>query len=243
MALVFLPYLMVAQEEYEPFIVDGKVWYYDHVDMRNTYVYKVYFEGDTVIDDHLCKKIVEERPGFNTYSPCACREENGKVWVYYSQYVNQPWQEWLLFDFTRQEGDTVTNLFLYGAEKFRVDEVKNIYSFGRDRRRISIKQDGEGPKSYPGYWLEGVGGRFNMFALWGEYMGSSEHFLYCELNGERIADQSSFGDASLETLDIHQTTIHDKSDNSEIFDLTGRRLNGVPSHEVYICNGKKIVIK
>ena len=62
MALVFLPYLMVAQEEYEPFIVDGKVWYYDHVDMRNTYVYKAYFEGDTIVDGHLCKKIVEERP-------------------------------------------------------------------------------------------------------------------------------------------------------------------------------------
>ena len=80
-----------------------------------------------------------------------------------------------------------------------------------------------------------------MFALWGEYMGSSEHFLYCELNGERIADPSSFGDASLETLDIHQTTIHDKSDDSGIFDLTGRRLNGAPRHGVYIRNGRKYV--
>ena len=51
----------------------------------------------------------------------------------------------------------MTNLLLYGAEKFRVDEVTNIHSFGRDRRRISIKQDGGGSKSYPGYWLEGVG--------------------------------------------------------------------------------------
>ena len=90
MALVFLPFLMMAQEEYEPFIVEGKVRYYEHVDTRNTYNYKVYFEGDTVIDGHLCKKLVEERPGIDNYSRCACREENGKVWVYYSHYSNQP---------------------------------------------------------------------------------------------------------------------------------------------------------
>ena len=81
MALVLLPSLMMAQEEYEPFIVDGKVWYYEHVDWQNKYIYKVYFEGDTVIDGHECKKLVEDRPGFPVYSPCSCREEGGKVWV------------------------------------------------------------------------------------------------------------------------------------------------------------------
>lgn len=223
---------------YEPFIVEGKVWYYGHVDyMHNTYVYKVYFEGDTVVDGHLCKKLVEERPGFDSYSPCACREENGKVWAYYSHYSNQPWQKWLLFDFTCQVGDTVTNILAYGSGKFLVDEVGYVSSFGRDRRRVAINR-GDGQL---GYWLEGVGGRYDMFSVWHVVTAASERFLYCELNGERIADQSSFGDAALESLDIQSPTSHGKSNDTDVFDLTGRRLNGVPNHGFYIRNGRKYV--
>ncbi len=238
MALLFLPFLMMAQEEYEPFIVDGKVWYYEHIDTRNTYVYKVYFEGDTVINDHLCKKIVEERPGFDNYSPCVFLEDEGKVWVYYSQYSNQPWQKWLLFDFTCQVGDTVTNILLYGAEKFCVEEVSYVNSFGHDRYRVAINR-GDG---HLGYWLEGVGGRYDMFSVWHEVRAASERFLYCELNGERIADQSSFGDAALETLDICETISTNKDDDS-VYDLAGHRLSGIPDHGVYIRNGKKLVVK
>ena len=36
--MMFVPLLSVAQEEYEPFIVEGKVWYYDYV----TYVFASY---------------------------------------------------------------------------------------------------------------------------------------------------------------------------------------------------------
>lgn len=223
---------------YEPFIVDGKVWYFEHVDyMKNSYVYKVYFEGDTIVDGHLCKKLMEERPGFYLYSPCACREENGKVWVYYSQYASHPWQEWLLFDFICNVGDTVTNILRYRSGKFKVDEAGYVSSFGRERHRVAINR-GDG---HLGYWLEGVGSRYDMYRLWHEVTAASELFLYCELNGERIADQSSFGDAALESLDIHQATTCDKDDDSEIFDLTGCRLNGVPSHGVYIRNGRKYV--
>ncbi len=49
---------MAQEVSYEPFIVEGKVWYYEHVDNRNSYIYKVYFEGDTVINGHVCKKMV-----------------------------------------------------------------------------------------------------------------------------------------------------------------------------------------
>ena len=136
----------------------------------------------------------------------------------------------------------MTNLLLYGAEKFRVDEVTNIHSFGRDRRRISIKQDGGGSKSYPGYWLEGVGSRLDMFNVWViSHGGASERFLYCELNGERIADQSSFGDATLETLDNHQITSHDQDEDSKVYDLKGCCFRGIPRNGVYMQNGKKYV--
>ena len=190
-----------------------------------------------MVDGHLCKKLVEERPGFDNYSPCACREENGKVWAYYSHYSNQPWQKWLLFDFTCQVGDTVTNILTYGSGKFLVDEVGYVSSFGRDRRRVALNR-GDGQL---GYWLEGVGSRLDMFNVWVvPHGGASERFLYCELNGERIADQSSFGDAALESLDIRETISLDE-DDTPVYDLFGRRLNGVPNHGFYIRNGRKYV--
>ena len=240
--MIIAPLYSMAQTEYEPFIVEGKVWYYEHTDWREKYIYKVYFEGDTVIDGHGCKKMLEERPGRPIYSPCSCREEEGKVWVYYTRYSNQPCQEWLLYDFTCQEGDTVTNLLLYGAENFHVDEVKVIPSFGRDRRRIAMKQDGDGPKSYSGYWLEGVGSRLDMFNIWAiPHAGASERFLYCELDGERIADQNSFGDAALETSGLNEKFKKKECTSSPIHDIHGRRVSGTSRPGIYIRNGKKVV--
>ena len=79
-----------------------------------------------------------------------------------------------------------------------------------------------------------------MFSVWHVVTAASERFLYCELNGERIADQSSFGDAALESLDIRETISLDE-DNTPVYDLFGRRLNGVPNHGFYIRNGRKYV--
>lgn len=51
--LSFCPVLAFSQEVYEPFIVEGKVWYYDYATYvgttRKSYTYKMYFSGDTVI--------------------------------------------------------------------------------------------------------------------------------------------------------------------------------------------------
>jgi hypothetical protein len=122
-----------------------------------------------------------------------------------------------------------------------VQGVETVSSFGRERRLVSLSSV-KYPQNSVGYWLEGVGSRYEMFDIWPSFAASVK-FLYCELNGERIADQSSFGDAALETLEIHQTTSHNKDDDSKVFDMTGRCLRDIPRNGVYIKNKKKFVIK
>ena len=232
--LLFISCMASAQvtKDYEPFIVEGKVWYYENRGFNNSYyVYKVYFEGDTVIDGIKLKRLVEERPGYPAYSPCACYENEGKVWVYYSKYSNRPWTKWLLFDFNCKEGDTVTDLFLYGPEQFMVEKIDIIPSFGRDRHRITITQEENNRRPASAYWLEGIGSRFNMFSLWPNGTGATERFYYCELNGEIIADQSSFGDAALQLSGIQEITTS-LSQPPALYDLQGRRRRAEVSSEI-----------
>ena len=226
----------------EPFMAEGKVWYYEHTDTRSTYIYKVYFEGDTVINGQVCKKLVEERPGYAPYSYCACREDDGKVWIYYSQYASQPWQQWLLYDFTCMEGDTLTNVFLCPNNTFMVDEVVSIASHGHNRLRYAMKQKETGPAVY---WLEGVGGRFNFYnAVWGgTVFGASERFHSCELNGAVIADQSSFGDAALQTAGMEELIKEGKTMQDTFHNLQGQVVSHpIPGH-IYIQGGKKFVLR
>ena len=71
-----------------------------------------------------------------------------------------------------------------------------------------------------GYWLEGVGSRFNLFCMW-PVTGASERFLYCKLNGERIADQSSFGDAALENFGLEPEPVLGDVDGDVITKVKG----------------------
>ena len=239
--IIFLPLLALAQDEYEPFIVEGKVWYYDYVTYvgttRKSYTYKMYFNGDTIIGGKSCKYLIEERPNTPLYVTGACYEEDGKVWMIYRRLSDSS-QPRLLFDFSCHEGDTLTNLYCWEGDSFKVQGVETVSSFGRERRLVSLSSVNYPQKSV-GYWLEGVGSRYEMFDIWPAFAASVK-FLYCELNGERIADQSSFGDAALETLDICETISTNKDDDS-VYDLAGHRLSGIPDHGVYIRNGKKLV--
>ena len=184
---------------------------------------------------------MEERPGYAPYSYCACREDNGKVWIYYSQYASQPFQQWLLYDFTCHEGDTLANIFLGQDDPVVVEEVTPINSIGRSRLRFAVKQEETGPAIY----LEGVGGRFDFYnSVWGGTVtGASERFHSCELNGEVIADQSSFGDAALQTAGMEEVIKMEKPIQDTFYNLEGQVVSHpIPGH-IYIQGRKKCVLR
>jgi hypothetical protein len=240
--LSLIPVILSAQDGYEPFIVEGKVWYYDYVTYvgttRESYTYKMYFNGDTVIGGKNCKYLIEERPNTPLYVAGACYEEDGRVWMIYRRFSSSP-QPRLLFDFSCHEGDTLTNLYCWGDDSFKVQGVETVSSFGRERRLVSLSSV-KYPENSVGYWLEGVGSRYDMFDIW-PGVAASVKFLSCEMNGNVIADQSSFGDAALPTSGVWQTTPENNDIPPEFFDLQGRRLASPLSHGIYIQNGRKYV--
>ena len=80
-----------------------------------------------------------------------------------------------------------------------------------------------------------------MFDLWPSF-AASVRLKSCELNGEIIADQSSFGDAALQLSGIQEITTS-LSQPPALYDLQGRRVSGSPQRGIYIRDGRKYVVR
>ena len=229
---------LTAQDYYEPFLVDGKVWYYETTRQLNQHVIgKYYIDGDTLIAGKNCKKLMFELPGTDPYLGGALYEEERRVWMFYPISPGKEPALHLLYDFSCKEGDVMkVDLVTYGEIVLKVDKIETVYTFTRPRRLFTLIDVSENNRhSGPAYWLEGVGSRRDMFSLW----PPGGVFVSCEIDGNQVADQSSFGPAALMT-DI-QDISPDTSASNTIHDLQGRRLNGVPQKGIYIQNGRKYV--
>lgn len=226
-----------SQDYYEPFIVDGKVWFY-----RSSYtqyvISKYYIDGDTLIAGKNCKKLMFEWPGTAPHYTGALYEEDKKVWIYILSNSGKETVLRLLYDFGCKEGDVMeVNLAAYGERVLKVDKIETVYTFTRPRRLFTLSDVSEKDRnSGPAYWLEGVGSRHDMFSMWPVRPGAV--FVSCEIDGRQVADQSSFGPAAIIT-DIQDVSL--PSASSPIHDLQGRRLNGMTQKGVYIQNGRKYV--
>ena len=111
--------LIHAIEKYRPFIEEGKVWVSRQglptMPYWGEYIRYDYFEGDTVVGGHLCKRWIQEyvsRDGGEFISPDGDRvyrfmvlayEEEGKVFFFFSGET----QPHLWFDFGAADGDTL----------------------------------------------------------------------------------------------------------------------------------------
>ena len=240
--VAFLPFIAMAQDDYEPFLVDGKVWYYETIRQQTQHVIGKYFiDGDTLIAGKNCKKLMSEWPDTAPYSIGALYEEEKKVWMFSFSNPQGSGKEpvaRLLYDFGCKEGDVMeVNLVAYGEMMLKVDKIETVYTFTRPRRLFTLSDvSDKGRNSGPAYWLEGVGSRRDMFSLWPVTPGAV--FVSCEIDGRQVADQSSFGPAAIIT-DIQD--VLPPPANRSIHDLQGRRLNGIPQKGVYIQNGRKYV--
>ena len=112
--LFLIPATLLAQDGYEPFIPEGKVWNYEYSYSRGgseiyTYYFKLYFSGDTIIDGKPCKLLIEKHPDIPPYIDGACYEECKRV--YMTSVTSGTPVFRVLFDFSLEEGDTVTGLY------------------------------------------------------------------------------------------------------------------------------------
>lgn len=133
---------------------------------------------DTVVDQHSYNKIIKN----DSIYYGALREETGKVFFIPKDSI----QEFLLYDFTAQKGDTLHQIYMEdpGGYPSIVDDlvvsyVDSILFEGVYRKQFFLDNDG--------YWIEGVGCQFGLFVF--PYMMVSywEAELTCMSIGEFTA--------------------------------------------------------
>ena len=155
-----------AQESnYRPFIEEGKVWecvqhqtFYNMSASYRTY----YFEGDTVIADRLCKKVMlrssSTRDSIVTIEcVAALYEENRRVWKFTPNSTTPS----LLYDFSVQTGDSmyIDGMSCYVAMtpdvNIRGDSLRCIYFLDEwDMHEYGQHSFAYGSQNF---WLEGIG--------------------------------------------------------------------------------------
>jgi hypothetical protein len=157
-----------AQDNYRPFVEEGKVWKvgdtYGISDGTVKLVEYYYFDGDTIIDGKTCKQMMRQlyvNPDYPNYAsiiqyPLLTKngvwyEKDKKVYVYNlasKQFI-------MMYDFSLEANDTLLideSPYVIGPKL--TGELQGFKGVYRDIMWASL----EGNNSYCTTWLEGVGG-------------------------------------------------------------------------------------
>ncbi len=249
---------LYAQDNYRPFVEEGKSWKYyikatdlwwdgkeTHWDTEYEHA-TLTIEGDTIVDGKEYKKVINSSDNTLFYDTDfiygIIREENKKVfmrfffdWGYDPEFPLS--EEVLMYDFDLNVGDKFveesvnysTTLTLQSIEE---NDGKRIYIFSTNRDWIPVMQ-----------WVEGAGGFHGL--------GIEQRIpevpcidctryeflsLSCCLGDEVLCSFDKDGNVVLGVEEVKTEVDKDKF----VYDLQGRKLNVEPSHGIYIKDGKKI---
>ena len=191
------------QDEYRPFVEDGKVWKvgdYSGNPVRRVEYY--YFDGDTIIDGKTCKQMMRQRyvspdhPDYAVISQLpslsymgAWYEENKKVYAYNSIYK----QFNLMYDFSLDAYDTLQfNSQQYAIGPKQTGELKGFKGVYRDVwMRLDIDS------IYSTTWLERVGGIDGPIV--NVYYGKENHAMFlmsCTVGDELVYFNDEYEDGA-----------------------------------------------
>ena len=234
-----------AQDNYRPLIEDGKVWtyhYYNDMTGRSFDEARV-IDGDTIIGG-LEYKIVRDNVGGNYRY--ALREEGKQVYIVYNQQQTPK----LLYDFSKDKGDTIT---LKVDEKsgdvyeMRVVDVDTIDIDGAKFRRMRVMEYNYN-KQYPiadredekapwtaTYWIEGVGSEF---LLETNYMavGNNYYLKSCQINGRTYKAKELLKDPN-----EPQIAYRPFVEEGKVWKVGYESGNPVPIVEYYYFDGDTII--
>ena len=211
---LFLLLALLAWEvraDYTPFVVEGKTWVieFDYDWEMNTKVtsHTMVLSGDTLIGNHLYKKLmVHGSDGYNGYNG-AYREEGGKVYVVLSGYATEKLQ----YDFNLQAGDKYTVYNFYGnPQVYEVYLSDYLYSQGHVLHRIGMGSSGW--EMYDllslNIWIEGIGTPWgpNVSIYYNMTGGGGIKTRYCQVAGDYLYKDSlqEFVSPDLAWLDGYQ---------------------------------------
>jgi hypothetical protein len=201
-----LPLSDWAQDNYRPFVEEGKVWKLG--DDSGNPVKRVeyyYFDGDTIINGKTYKQMMCQRyvnPDHPDYAVISRLPSLSKVGAWYEEdmkvyfYNTTNKQLKMMYDFSLEANDTllIDNLYPYvigPKQTGGLDGFKGVY------RDIMWCRD-DGSNYYCTTWLEGVGGidgpTFNI------YYGEEGHALFlmsCTVGDEVIYLNDEYEDGTL----------------------------------------------
>ena len=198
-------YIHAANDQYHPFIEEGKEW--EVVVSRSNgteYTETYFFDGDTVIAGTMCRKMLCQYDatmasyyGTAPVYVAALYETDEKVWLFNPNTEEAV----LLYDFGANNDDMLDigkpgqGRYALDTYPCRITDVQSVERMGANRRYIFI-QYGESPGTgidIEKYWIEGIGTSNGplMNSHFGLY-GFNGFMRCCKVNGEVIYDTSCY---------------------------------------------------
>ena len=244
--------------ETRPFIEEGKTWtvgYYRYFDLEPFMFTDYVLSGDTVIAGTVCKKMYERHyhadgTDEQTLYSAALTEADGRVYVYPPSSVTSG----LLYDFTAFIDQTLALRALTSVPEgsdveAQVIDERDVEVGESSLHCICIQDDYDVTESRAQMtytlWIDGVGG--SKGPLWNCHtntVGLGVELISCHVGDRVIYRSSQNPDSYIRDIlsgissPTTQQMKNGKSENSEYFDLTGRRLAAPPARGLYIEDGK-----
>ena len=240
---------IMAQEgerEYVPFVEEGKIWYCGEGRSINC-IFTM--SGDTLINDREYKKVYCQCEDFyedmEQHYYCSVREKDCQVFIIEEKAT----EEKLMYDFSHPEEII---LLTYNDFPFARTDGERRHDFLPGQMEYLICRFSEGEVDYSNdssSWIDGVGAPLsNPFAFEFSHLlfdkpklGINNLVISC-MKGDKIIFYLDWMAEPIEPASIDADfQFNDSQAAPHLYDLQGRRLNGIPQKGVYIQNGRKYV--
>ena len=197
-----------TEDDYRPFVEEGKVWKVGAQGSGNPvqFVEYYYFDGDTIIDGRTCKKMMRQRyvsPYYSEFEAIsqhasqnyvgAWYEEDKKVYFYDASTKQLGPRREMMYDFSAKDNDTLRingQSYVVGLKQTgSMNGFKGVY------REVRLYADGENIFSVP--WLEGVGGTDGpTINIYPGYVDSMWFLMSCTVGDEVIYFNDKYEDGA-----------------------------------------------
>lgn len=267
-----------SEREYVPMIREDRVWEYKHVRIPDSWYHKMHFSGEMEKFGrkyHVFKQCDTSLDDENTYYSLL-REENGKVYMVNKNYgIEQPdkseiyegtvvdteSEEILLYDFTKDKGDSVlqywTNFsgsflempMVFFSNQMTIDETEYITIDGEDCLVQKFDQSTTVANCPP--FVEGVGciedGMLDIMMLSNFPAGVDLRVHLSAVydgDGNVIFRPSDLNKNGIDNIDDEYCS---ESSQTEYYDLQGMRVDSPVKGSIYIVRdnrnaARKVVI-
>ena len=188
----------VIDENYRPFVVEGKEWVCQETNPKDgpngargftrtppgKYLATYLIKGDTIIDGESCKKLWRKEEDGQFYIYCFLLERDRKVFNVHGKTHS------LIYDFGMTEGSTINS----GHDRCTLEYVDTLMREGEMYRRLHVILSYNTEymhKSGKSVWIEGIG------SICGALMSYSYDLrvsgtITCSINGEEIFTYDDF---------------------------------------------------